>query len=99
MPFLVAAIMGALAQVMGSLVGRALLALGFSYVTYSGMTVATDFVAQQMQSSMSAIGGEIGSWLRFCGVDIALNMIISAFAASIAIKQIGGGLTKMVLKK
>jgi hypothetical protein len=99
MPFLVAAIVGALAQVMGSLVGRALLALGFSYVTYSGMSVASDFIAQQMQSSIGSIGGEIGSFLRFCAVDVAINMIISAFAASVAIKQIGGGITKMVLKK
>ncbi|MBC3935802.1 DUF2523 domain-containing protein [Undibacterium rugosum] len=99
MNFLVAALLGGLAQVAASLVGRVLLALGMSYVTYKGVTVATDWLVELMKSSYAGIGGDIGGLVQFLGVDKALSLIVSAFAASLAVKTSTGAITKLVVKK
>lgn len=82
-----------------ALVGRLLIALGISYVTYKGVNVGTDQIVQMMQTSFGSIGGEVGSFLQWLWVDKALSMIVSAFAASLAIRTTAGAITKMVFKK
>jgi hypothetical protein len=99
MPFLIAALWGALASVMGSLVGRVLLALGVSYVTFKGLDVSVNFAIEAMRDSFTGIGGEVGELLRFLWIDRALSMVTSAFAASLVIRTGAGAVTKMVLKK
>lgn len=99
MQYLVAALLGGLAQVMASLVGRVLLGLSMSYVTYRGVQVATDGLVNYMKGYYGNIGGEIGGIVQYLWVDKAMSMIISAFAASMAIKMGQGALTKLVVKK
>lgn len=99
MPILIAALWGGLASVLASMVGRVLLALGVSYVTYTGLTHGTDFIAAQMQSYYGGLSGDVGSFLRWLWVDKALSMIISSFTAAFAIRTSTGAITKMVLKK
>ncbi|MBC3871914.1 DUF2523 family protein [Undibacterium oligocarboniphilum] len=99
MNFLVAAILGGLAQVMASMVGRVLVALSMSYVTYRGVHVATDSIVLMMKTSFGSIGGDIGGILQYLWLDKAMSMIVSAFAASLAVKMGQGALTKLVVKK
>ncbi len=100
MGFFIAALMGALASVAASLVGRILLALFVSYVTYTGFSASTDFLVNSMKSSLMGMPGDIGAFLGWLWVDKALSMIVSAFTASLAVKLAGGDkLTKMVIKK
>lgn len=99
MPFLIAALWGGLASVLGSLVGRVLLALGLSYVTYKGLNISVDFAVAQMKSAYGGLSGEIGSFVQWLWIDRALSMIVSAFAAALAIRTSTGAITKMVLKK
>lgn len=99
MPFLVASMWGGLALVLSSLVGRVLLALGLSYVTFSGLNVGVDFIVLTMRENYGNIGGEAGAFIRWLWIDRALSMIVSAFAAALAIKTSTGAVTKMVFKK
>lgn len=99
MQYLIPAIIGALGTAIGSLVGRVLLALSISYVTFKGMTVATDQIEALMRAYFGSIGGEVGSLIGFLWIDKALSMVVSAFAAAFAIKTTSGVVTKMVVKK
>lgn len=92
-------IVGGLAASMATLVGRALLALGIAYVTFTGFDVAMSSIYQQIQSNFSGIPTEILSFLAWCWVDKAISIIVSAYTASVTIKLAGGTtLTKMVAK-
>ncbi|MBC3878781.1 DUF2523 domain-containing protein [Undibacterium sp. FT79W] len=82
-----------------ALVGRILLALGIGYVTYTGATYATDQLVMVMKNSFGSIGGEIGGLLGFLYIDKALSMIVSAFAAGLAVNSAANAVTKMVIKK
>lgn len=91
--------MGVLAQILPSLIGRVLLALGISFVTYTGMSVAIDGLYASAQSSFSGLPAETLNLLAYLWVDKALSVVFSAFTAALAIKTLKtGSITKMVTK-
>jgi len=92
-------LIGLLAKACGALVGRVLLALGFSYVTYQGFNFAADFIVQNMKSSMGSMPAEVLNILGYLWVDRALSMVVSAYSAALAVKGMTSSLTKLVLKK
>lgn len=99
MQFLVAAILGGLLQIAASLVGRVLLALGISFVTYTGFDVGITWLLNEIKSNFSGLPAEVISFLAWLWVDKAIGLIFSAFAAALVIKMAGGTtLTKMVVK-
>lgn len=100
MQFLVAALLGGLATVMASLVGRVLLALGVSYLTFTGVSSLGDWISQQVQTSMAGLPSDISAFLGFLWVDKAVTMIFSAWVAALTFK-LGGSdtLTAMIIRK
>lgn len=91
--------MGVLAQILPSLIGRILLALGISFVTYTGMSVAIDSLYTQVQANFSGLPIETLNLLAYLWVDKAFSLVFSAFSASLAIKTLqGGSITRMVMK-
>jgi len=96
---LVPMIIGGLAQAMASLVGRALLAIGFAYVTYTGVEAGMNALYQQMQDALNGMPADFISFLAWLWVDKAIAMVFSAWTAALALRLAGGSLTKMVLKK
>jgi hypothetical protein len=99
MPLLVASLLGGLAAVLASLVGRILLALFITYVTYTGLTIGVDFLLALIKDNFSAIGGDSGAFVKWLWLDRALSLIISSYFAALAIKTTTGTITKMVIKK
>jgi len=99
MQYLIYAFFGVLANALSSLIGRALLALGLSYTTYSGLNVGIDWIQQQMQSYLMGMPSEILSFLGFLAVDKALSMIFSAFAAALLIRGASSSITRLEIKK
>ncbi|MQQ99256.1 DUF2523 domain-containing protein [Glaciimonas soli] len=96
---LIPAIWGALAPVLGSLVGRVLLALGISFVTYQGLSVGTDALYASVQSSFNGLPSSIMSLMAYLWVDKAISTVFSAFTAALTIKLASGtSLTKMIMK-
>lgn len=98
MPLIVAAILGALASAMGSLVGRAIIALGIGFVTYSGIDVAIGALKTQAQSGVTSIGGDTLAFIGYLWLDKAISIIFSAITIALSMKVIGGSVKKMVFK-
>lgn len=98
MPLLMA-LGGLLLNLVGSIAGRALLALGMGYVTYTGFDTAVGFLLQQIKDNMAGLPVEIVQFLAFLWVDKAIGMVFSAYAAAAAIRLASSGsLTKLVTK-
>jgi len=99
MPALLMSLLGGLLTIAGSMVGRVLLALGMSYVTYSGFDVLISWLLNQVKSNMSSMPVEVVSFLGWLWVDKAISMIFSAYTVAATIKMAGGTkLTKLITK-
>lgn len=95
----VSALMGGFSMMMGSLIGRALLALGMGYVTYKGFDVAVGWLLTQIKSNMAGLPSEIVNFMAFLWVDKAIGLVFSAYAAAAGIRMAGGtSMTKLVTK-
>lgn len=92
------AIVGALSASVGALVGRAVIALGIGFVTYNGLGYALDSLRAQVVGNMNSIPIDAASLLGFLWFDRAIMMIMSAYAAALSIRLVGGSIKKMVFK-
>lgn len=98
MPLLMA-LGGLLLNLVSSVAGRALLALGMGFVTYKGFDTGVNFLLQQIKDNIAGLPVEIINFLAFLWVDKAIGMIFSAYAAAAAIRLASSGsLTKLVTK-
>ena len=92
------ALIGALASSVGSLIGRACIALGIGFVTYKGIDVVMGNLRSLVVSGVSSIPSDAAGLLGYLWFDRAISMIISAVVASMALTALGGSIKKMVLK-
>jgi Protein of unknown function (DUF2523) len=95
---LINAFVGAIGLAMASFVGRAILAAGIGFVTYTGITVAVGVFKSQVISSIGGLPAEVSSFLGFLWVDKGLTLIFSSIGASMAITAVGGSVKKAVIK-
>jgi hypothetical protein len=100
MQFLVAALIGAFAFAAASMVGRALIALGIGYLTFTGVSTLGSWLMDQMKTAMSGLPTDVSSFLAYMYVDKCLTMLFSAWVVALAFK-LGGtdSITAMVLRK
>lgn len=96
---LVVALLGGLARISGFLVGRVLLALGLSYVTFKGFDIGVDWLLGQIKGGIGSMPSEIVDFLAFLWVDKAIGVMFSCWTACMAVKMLGGGaITKLMMK-
>jgi len=99
MPIIIGMLWGAFVSILGSLVGRILVALAISYVTYSGV----DILLTGMKTAAIANMGNMGPLVGVVGMlklGQCLNVVISAVVAKFTIGGLtNGSVTKMVFKK
>lgn len=81
MPVFIAAIGGMLINLVGTLVGRILIALGMSVITYTGMSASLDMLTSQAVSSFAALPPEVFSMLAAMKVGVSISIVTSAIAA------------------
>ena len=81
MPVFVAAIGGMLINLVGTLAGRILIALGISVVTYTGINATLDGLKSQAISSFTALPPEVISMLSMMRVGQCISIVSSAVAA------------------
>jgi hypothetical protein len=100
MPLFISALLGGLATVLTSLVGRILFALGISYVSFTGITTMSDYAMSLVKNSLGGLPIEILNLVAYMWIDKAITLVFSAVVASFAIR-LGGSdtLTSMVIKK
>lgn len=100
MPIFLAALLGGLAQGAFSIVGRVLIGLGFSYLTYSGVDAALGYVRGQILSSFGGLPGQVVSVLGAAKVGTALGIVMAAISMRLLLSGMGPGgvIKKLVLK-
>jgi hypothetical protein len=98
MPLLMS-LLGGLLTICGSMVGRVLLALGLSYVTYTGFDTSINWLLDQIKSNFAAMPAQIVGFLTWLWVDKAISMVFAAYSAALVIKLgTSSKLTKLVRK-
>lgn len=90
MPVFVAAIGGMLINIVGTLAGRVLVALGIGVVTYTGMTTTLDWLKAGALSALSGLPSEVVGLLGFMKVGVCISIITSAIAARAIINGVSG---------
>lgn len=96
---LIYALGGLLLNIASSLVGRVLLALGLSFVTYTGFDTGITWLLNSIKTNLSALPADVLSFLAWLWVDKAIGVVFSAYAACMAVKLAGSTtLTKLVRK-
>ena len=90
-------LIGALGLAAKSLVGRVLLALGLSFVTFKGQDVIIGWLLEQIKSNMAGMPVQIVAFFAWMWVDKAIAMVFSAFATAAVIRAVSGdSVTKVV---
>jgi hypothetical protein len=91
MPVLVAAIIGALASALSSMVGRILVQLGIGFFVFKGVGAGMDLLSGMVRTNLTGLPVITIQILGMCKVDVALNMIASAITARMTIDGLSGG--------
>jgi hypothetical protein len=88
-----------LLNIVGHVVSRVLLSVGFGYVTYIGVESLISMVTGQITASLSGIPANMAAILSLLKVVPITSLYLSAFAASFLPGILGpGGFTKLVMK-
>lgn len=95
MPVFIAALLGGLMNVAGSLAGRVLIALGISVVTFSGLSVSLTWLRDMALSNLQSLPPSIIGLLGVMKVGVCISMLASAYVARMTIN----GLTGDTMKK
>ena len=99
MPAILIALAGMLSQLCASLVGRVLVSLGISYVTYKGLDVGFTHLKDLVMAQTSGLGSRVFGMASAVGVFDCINMIFSAITARLTISGIRNGtFTRMLYK-
>lgn len=93
------AIGGALLQLVSSLVGRVLLALGIGYVSYSGFTVLTDSIRALFLNAGGSLPGSVQQILGLLKVGTCFNIAMSALAIRATLAGLSSGSFKRMVTK
>ncbi|KEH07581.1 cobalt ABC transporter permease [Delftia tsuruhatensis] len=100
MPLIVSYLLGGLLQIAGSLVGRVLLALGFGFVEYVGISTLLDNVKQQATGLIGAVGASsLAEWAGFFRVDVHLSIILSAIGVKVMLNALGGDKVRRLVQR
>lgn len=89
-------LVGVLAGSIGSLVGRALLALGIGFVTYKGADAGVNALYSYVKAAFSGAPATVVQLMAFLWIDKAISLMFSAFTVALAIKTAASGLTRIV---
>lgn len=96
-PF-IAALVGGFVQAAGTMVGRVMIALGFSYVTYSGLDASFGWIKNQISAEFGGLPAQALAVLSAARVGSAVAVVMSAIAARMILTGLVDGAKKLVVK-
>jgi hypothetical protein len=97
-PLIASALIGSLAAAASSLVGRVLIALGVSYLTFTGVDALLSNLTAAINSRMDGVPSDLAAWLGILKVQTSISILIAAFTTRLAMVAIGGTFKKAVLR-
>lgn len=92
------ALIGALATAMGSLIGRAIIALGIGFVAYKGIDLGIEQLRQQVMSSITGVPGQALQLVGYLWLDKALTVVFSGIGVALSMRALGGTVKRVVVK-
>lgn len=101
MPLWISALLGGLLNFAGSMVGRILLSLGFTYISFQGVLPSIQAFQQHAASAMSQAGGISPVVYQMMGVlqiGTCLTMLFNALVSRIAMQATFGAIKALVVK-
>lgn len=100
MPWIISVLLAGLLRVVGSMVGRVLLALGLGAVEYMGISA---LIESALTSATSLLGGiatsELAEWAGFFRIDQHISIILSAIGVKVLLSALGGASVKRWVHK
>lgn len=81
MPAFIAALLGGLINITGSIVGRVLVALGFGVVSYTGVNSSLTWLREQALTAISWLPPEVIGMLSTMRVGQCISIVTSAIVA------------------
>jgi hypothetical protein len=99
MPVFLASLLGGLVSITGSLVGRVLVALGLSVVTYTGMSATLGYVKAEALAALNGLPADVVMLLSYMGVGQFINIVTSALLARMVLDGLTGDTVKRWVMK
>lgn len=99
MPIFVAALLGGLINIAGTVAGRVLLSLGFAAVTYTGLSTSMAFLKTQAVNSFSGLSPTVLGMLSTMKVGECISIITSAMLAKAVLNGLTGDTMKRLVQK
>jgi hypothetical protein len=97
-PFLLSLLGGFVSSVViKAMLVRAVVALGISAVTYTGISIGFSSLVSHVQNNMAGLPSSVLNFLTMCSVPASLSVVLSAYTAAIALKGLTsvGAVTKL----
>jgi hypothetical protein len=99
MPFFIAAILGGLVQVAGTLVGRVLLSLGIGYVVFEGVDTSITFARDYLLSRIATMPGTAVAIAGTMKIGVCISILTSALVMRMVLQGLtGGSVRRMIVK-
>lgn len=84
-------------QIIGPLAVKVLVALGIGFTTYTGVDAGLDYVHSWIQGQFAGMPAAMSQIIALLRLDVAISIIIAAYAARIALISVNGVLTNLTL--
>ncbi|SPA23024.1 putative ABC-type Co2+ transport system, permease component [Cupriavidus taiwanensis] len=99
MPIWLLAVLGGLAWIVTSLVGRVLLALGLGYVSFTGLSAWVGSVKDLVLQNLYALPPEFVSVMSLVKLDTCVSILFSAISVRLVLEGLSSDtITKMVIR-
>lgn len=103
MPLLISALLGGMISLMGSLIGRAILALGFGFIEFIGISTLVSYVTDQVNLSLTNFAsggvGNMLAWAGFMRLDVHFSILLSAIGVKVLMNSLGGSTVRRLVQK
>lgn len=90
MPVFIASVLGGLLNVAGSLVGRVLIALGLTVVSYTGVDTVLGKLKADAIGALMGLPPDLVAMLGYMKVGVCISIIASAVAVRMGLSGLGG---------
>lgn len=100
MPWIISMLLGGLLQIAASLVGRVLIALGFGFVEYVGISALVDSAKASAAGLLGAVGSSsLAEWAGFFRIDVHLSIVLSAIGVKVLLNALGGDKVRKLVQR
>lgn len=99
MPVIASVIWGAFLNIIGTVVGRALVALGLGVVTFTGVSTSLDWMKAQAVTALTSLPPELVQIMGVLKVGTFISIITSAVAVRLLLSGVQSGTMKRWVTK